>query len=329
METLSGVKCINRKLICIILIIIYCSIAVSGCGKSKIDLDYKEINTITSTNKVDNKAKTFASNLAVINTDYEGTVGMQVEAESSAGLFDLNSKEVLYAKAIHSKMAPASLTKIMTAYVALRHSNKDDIITCSQNVDKMDYDATRCGLQPGDTLTMNQALHALLINSANDAGVAIAEHISGSVEAFSDLMNQEALSLGATNTHFVNPHGLTDADHYTSAYDLYLITRAAMAYNDFNEIISMTDYETVYKDANGAEKAMSFKTTNLFLRGDYSAPGNVTVIGGKTGTTSAAGNCLILIVKDTAGNPYIGVIMKASERALVNEEMAQLLSEIK
>lgn len=329
METLSGVKCINRKVLSTILLITYCLCCLCGCGKSRIDLDYKEINTITSTNKVDNKAPAFAKDLCVVTSDYEGTVGLNVESESSAGLFDLNHKDVLFSKSIHSKMAPASLTKIMTAYVALRHSNIDDVITCSQNVDKLDYDASRCGLAPGDTLTMNQALHALLINSANDAGIAIAEHISGSVEAFSDLMNQEANMLGATNTHFVNPHGLTDADHYTTAYDLYLITRAAINYPAFIEIISMTDYETVYRDSNGSEKTMSFKTTNLFLRGDYSAPGNVTVIGGKTGTTQAAGNCLVLVVKDTAGSPYVGVIMKASEKALVNEEMAQLLGEIK
>lgn len=329
MEILSGVRCISKKVYCTIITITYCFICLCGCGKSGIDLDYKEINSTTSTNNVDNKAVPFSADLCVVTSDLEGTTGLHVEAESSAGLFDIDGKEVLYAKSIHSQMAPASLTKIMTAYVALQHSNVDDIITCSQNVDKLDYDASRCGLKPGDTITMNQALHALLINSANDAGIAIAEHISGSVEAFSDLMNQEARKLGATNTHFVNPHGLTDAEHYTTAYDLYLITRAAIKNPSFNEIISMTDYETVYKDSNGAEKTMAFKTTNLFLRGDYQAPENVTIIGGKTGTTQAAGNCLVLVVKDSAGKPYIGVIMKASEKSLVNEEMAQLLGEIK
>lgn len=302
---------------------------ISGCGKSNIDLDYKEINSIITTNSLDSKASSFASNLAVVNSEVSGSMGIQLETESTAGLFDINGKNVLYAKNVNQQMAPASLTKIMTAYVALKYSNTDDIITCSKNVENLDIDASRCGLKPGDTLTMNQALHALLINSANDAGIAIAEHISGSVDAFSDLMNQEATNLGATNTHFVNPHGLTDPNHYTTAYDLYLITRAAMEYNVFNEIVSMSDYETVYHDVNGSEKTMSFKTTNLFLRGDYSAPSNVTVIGGKTGTTQAAGNCLVLIVKDTAGNPFIGVIMRASEKSLVNEEMAQLLSEIK
>ena len=102
----------------------------------------------------------------------------------------------------------------------------------------------------------------------------------------------------------------------------------AIKYSAFNEIIQMTEYESVYKDSTGNDKSMSFKTTNLFLRGDYQAPENVTVIGGKTGTTNAAGNCLIMVVKDTSGNPYIAVIMKASERTLVNSEMSELLREI-
>ena len=175
---------------------------------------------------------------------------------------------------------------------------------------------------------MTQALYALMMNSANDAAIAIAEHMSGSVDAFATLMNEEALKLGCTKTHFVNPHGLTANDHYTTAYDLYLIMNEAIKYSAFNEIIQMTEYESVYKDSTGNDKSMSFKTTNLFLRGDYQAPENVTVIGGKTGTTNAAGNCLIMVVKDTSGNPYIAVIMKASERTLVNSEMSELLREI-
>jgi len=225
-------------------------------------------------------------------------------------------------------MAPASLTKVMTALVAIKYGNAEDLITCSENVTDIDYDATRIGLKAGDQLTMNQALHALLIDSANDVAIAIAEHVAGDVPSFVDLMNEEALAIGATNTHFVNPHGLTDDDHYTTAYDLYLITNEAINYELFNEIIQMPEYESVYNDAAGNEKSMKFKTTNLFLRGDYSAPSNMTVIGGKTGTTSVAGNCLILVVRDTQGNPYIAVILRASTRALVNEEMADILREI-
>lgn len=318
----------TKKIISLLLLTAYCAVSITGCGSNSLPLAYKEVNTIQSTNQVDNKASGFATNLAVTAEDVEGITGVQVEDQSSAGLFDVNRHEVLYAKDIHQALAPASLTKIMTALVALKYGNTEDVITCSEAVLDIDYDATKIGLKPGDQLTMNQALHALLINSANDAAIAIAEHIGGSVENFAEMMNEEALLLGATNSHFVNPHGLSDADHYTTAYDLYLITRAAMEYNIFNEIIQMTEYETVYNDSNGGEKSMKFATTNLFLRGDYSAPERVTVIGGKTGTTNAAGNCLVLVVKDTGGNPYIGVVLRASERTIVNQEMAEILREI-
>jgi len=308
--------------------IIYCSVIVSGCGKSGLPMDYKETHTIVSTDRMDNFATGFATDLAVTDSNVDGVTGATVEDTSAAGIFDINRRKVLYAKDVHERMAPASLTKVMTALVAIKYGNAEDLITCSENVTDIDYDATRIGLKAGDQLTMNQALHALLIDSANDVAIAIAEHVAGDVPSFVDLMNEEALAIGATNTHFVNPHGLTDDDHYTTAYDLYLITNEAINYELFNEIIQMPEYESVYNDAAGNEKSMKFKTTNLFLRGDYSAPSNMTVIGGKTGTTSVAGNCLILVVRDTQGNPYIAVILRASTRALVNEEMADILREI-
>lgn len=317
-----------RKTISILVALVISCLSLAGCKGAELPLDYKTENTITTTNKVGTAAPGFSSKLAVTNTNVEGVTGVVVEAQSSAGLFDINGADVLYAKDVHERLAPASLTKILTAVVALKYGNTEDMITCTSEVTNIDYDATKIGLKPGDKLTLNQALHALLINSANDAAIAIAEHISGSVEAFSDLMNKEALAMGATNSHFVNPHGLTDNDHYSTAYDLYLLMNSAIKYSTFNEIIQLRDYETVYHDSSGNEKSMSFKTTNLFLRGDYSAPERVTVIGGKTGTTNAAGNCLILVVKDAGGNPYIGVILRASQRSLINEEMAEILREI-
>ncbi len=309
--------------------ILILSFILSGCGKTKLPLMYKETNTIVSSDRMNNYADTFASNLAITDSDVEGVSGATVEDTSAAGIFDINGRKVLYAKDIHERMAPASLTKIMTALVAIKYGNTEDVITCSENVTDISSDATRIGLKPGDQLTMNQALHALLINSANDVAIAIAEHVSGDVDSFVALMNEEALKIGATNTHFVNPHGLSDNEHYTTAYDLYLMMNEAIKYELFNEIIHMSEYDSVYNDSTGSEKSMNFKTTNLFLRGDYTAPSNVTVIGGKTGTTTIAGNCLILIVKDTSGNPYISVILRASTRAVVNEEMADILREIK
>lgn len=301
---------------------------ITGCGAGNIPLSYEENAVLGEQNQAENKADAFASSLCVVLDDIDNTSGVTMEKESAAGLFDVNKQEVIYAKDIHERLYPASLTKVMTALVALKYGNTEDMITTTQNVIITESGAQVCGLKPGDQLTLNQALHALLIDSANDAGVAIAEHIGGSIEGFADMMNQEAITIGATNSHFVNPHGLPDNDHYVTAYDMYLIMNEAMQYDLFNEMIHMSDYSTVYFDKNGNEKEMSFSTTNLFLKGDYKSPETITVIGGKTGTTNAAGNCLILITKDTMGNPYISVILRASERTKLYEEMIGLLKEI-
>ena len=177
-------------------------------------------------------------------------------------------------------------------------------------------------------MTLDQALHLLLINSANDAAVMIAEGIAGSIEAFADMMNEKALSLGATNTHFVNPHGLSHEEHYTTVYDMYLIMNAAVDYSLFNEIIGMDSYTTVYNDANNAPKEVTVNNSNYYLRGEAETPSGITVLGGKTGTTSAAGSCLMLISRDSGSNPYISVILHAESRDVLYTQMTDLLEEI-
>ena len=321
-------KCINRVRNLCFTILISVSALLTGCGSQSFELSYKSNPDFQIEKEQDLKAEAFAANLCVVNEDVSENTDIKIEKESAAGLFDVNRNQVIYAKDIHERLYPASLTKIMTALVALKYGNTEEMITVTDNVVITESGASLCGLEKGDQLTMNQALHALLIDSANDAGIAIAEHVAGSVEGFSELMNQEAQAIGATNSHFVNPHGLPDNDHYVTAYDMYLIMNEAMKYDLFNEIIHMSDYSTVYYDKNGKEKNMSFHTTNQFLNGNYEAPKTITVIGGKTGTTNAAGNCLILLSKDTAGNPYISVILRSSQRTLLYEEMIGMLEEI-
>ena len=254
--------------------------------------------------------------------------GPQIAGESAV-VMEASTGTVLYEKNCHDQSYPASITKVMTALVALKYGNPEDMITVSAvSAGITESGAQLCGLKTGDNLTLDQALHALLINSANDAGMAIAEHVGGSVENFAEMMNKEAAELGATNCHFVNPHGLHDENHYVTAYDLYLIFNEAMKYEKFSEIIMMDSYSTTYTDRNGNPKTFDFKTTNLFLQGEYTPPEQITVIGGKTGTTNAAGSCLILLSKDSSGNPYISVVLHSSERAVLYEEMKGLLSAI-
>ena len=322
-------KFIN-KLYLILLIVI--SFVFCGCSTPNITVPFKINSDISAfsiiTQSDDIKMDSFASNLCVGNANVTRNTSVNMTEATSAALFDVNNSNIIYGKNMHERLAPASLTKVLTALVALDYGNLDDIITVTKDVKITESGATLCGLKEGDTLTLNQALHALLIHSANDAANAIAIHLGGSIEGFSNLMNEKAMAIGATNSHFVNPHGLSADDHYTTAYDLYLIFNEAINYELFREIIHMENYSTIYQDSNGNDKEMEFKTTNMFLRGNYNSPNKVTVIGGKTGTTNAAGNCLILLSKDTAGNPYISVILRSKERQLMYEQMIDLLEEI-
>ena len=304
----------------------------TGCGSSQYAMPYtvsSEVSSFRIVNLEESKgtAEPFAEELCVADSNINmDTVDMT--KASSAGLFDINGRDTIYAKNIHEKLYPASLTKVMTALVAMKHGSSDMMLTASANVIIQESGAQVCGIKEGDQMTLNQALHLLLINSANDAAVMIAEGIAGSVEAFAEMMNQEALALGATNSHFVNPHGLTDDNHYTTAYDMYLIMNEAVNYSLFNEIIQMDSYTTVYHDKNGAEKEISVNNTNYYIQGTVDAPGGITVIGGKTGTTNAAGHCLILLSRDTSSNPYISIILRADDKDALYGQMSDLLGEI-
>lgn len=322
-------KCINK-----LILVFACLLLFSGCGKKELDFSY-DLNSSISAYRFDTEASgstadSFASDLCVINDAMtpEANTNVDMTHAGSAALFDTSGKHTMYAKNPYKTMYPASLTKVMTALLALKYGKLDDTVTASQNVLITESGAQLCGFKPGDKLTLEQALHGLLMYSGNDAGVLIAEHISGDLDSFAALMNEEAKKLGATNTNFMNPHGLSDDQHYTTAYDLYLIFNEAMKYEKFKEIIHTNQYTTIYHDVDGNEKDLKFNTTNQYLTGNVSAPDGVTIIGGKTGTTNAAGACLILLSKNSAGEQFISVVLQAENRDFLYEEMTDMLNEI-
>lgn len=324
-------KCTNSRVISIFLLSL---IVLTGCGSKSYDMAYSPDHPVSSYRINDlesnrNIATTFASDLCVVDGDKAGGFEIDMSETGSAALFSLNDQETLYAKNVYEQLAPASLTKIMTALVALKYGSPDDMLTASSNVKITESGAQTCGLKEGDQMTLTQALHILLINSANDAAVLIAEGVGGSVEGFCELMNQEAKAIGATNSSFQNPHGLTADSHYVTAYDMYLIFNEALKYDLINDIITMPTYTTVYKDKSGGDKEITVNTTVLYLQGEENAPNSITVLGGKTGTTAAAGNCLILLTKDSVGKSYISVILRAEGRDILYGRMSDLLSEIK
>lgn len=322
-------KCTNRNLrgrVSAMLLIF--AISLTGCGNTKYDMAYQLNNDVSSfqllTTTNQETLEPFAADLCVADKDVSAA-GVNLSDVGSAALFDLKNLDTLYAKNVNEQLNPASLTKVMTALVAMKYGSADQILTATDSVLVKEQGAVLCGLKPGDRMTLDQALHILLIYSANDVANLIAEGISGSVEEFVALMNSEAAELGATNCSFTNPNGLTEEGHYMTAYDLYLIFQEAMQYDLFNQIIQMSSYTTTYKDKNGAEKSVDVKNSNQYLKGTYEMPPNVTVIGGKTGTTNAAGHCLLLLSRSSAGTSYISVIMKDTSGENLYKDMTTLL----
>ncbi len=270
----------------------------------------------------------FAADLCVggiVNSDVVATETN--DYSRTAGVFLTGEEEVSYAKNIYAKRYPASTTKILTAYIALKYGDPDQEVTVTASaLEDLGYDSSLCYIQAGDTLTLRDLLYGLMLASGNDAANVIAETIAGSQEAFADLMNEEAAALGATRSHFVNAHGLPDDDHYTTAYDMYLIFSEAIKNEDFVDIISTTEYTVSYTDANGEPVQQVWTNTNGYLAGTYPMPEGVTVVGGKTGTTDAAGACLVLLSMNESGDPVISIVMKGNSHDDLYQCMSYILS---
>lgn len=257
----------------------------------------------------------------------EGPEDSSITAQAGA-LFDLTGQEVLYSKNLFDRMYPASITKVMTAILAIEEGTMSDTVTVTDEAVITEVGASLCGIKPGDQLSMEQLLYGLMIPSGNDAANAIAVHMYGSTEAFAERMNAKAKELGATQTHFVNPSGLNDENHYTTAYDLYLIFNEALKLPLFREVIGTDSYTADYVDAQGAAVQQTWKVGNLYQKGDRQAPEGVTVLGGKTGTTQAAGYCLIMASDDSQGNEYISVVLKSDSRPHLYDNMTNIISKI-
>lgn len=275
----------------------------------------------------DQRAKLFAQDLCVI----EGNVSLEsvsLEEDQTGVLLDLTQKKVMYAKGAYQRVYPASITKIMTAMLAFKYGNMDEVVTITQENLNLEEGSQVCGFWAGDRVSMEKLVHCLLVYSGNDAASAIAERIAGSNSAFVDLMNNYAKELGCTGTHFTNPHGLHDENHYTTPYDIYLMLKEALKYPKFTEITQMSSYTVNYERSDGTEVSTYLEATDHYLTGESSAPKNVTVLGGKTGTTSDAGNCLALLSQNAYGQPFVSIVMGANTKDLLYQQMNSLLENI-
>lgn len=301
---------------------------ITGCGRTEeLTTPYSfEERTFPEEDAKGSRGRLFAEDLCVVTDEAEFSPD---ELDSEAGaLFDLSGEKVVYSKNAFERLYPASITKVMTAIIAIKYGNLDDMVTVTEDAVITEPGASLCHINPGDQLTLRQLLYGLMLPSGNDAGAAIAVHIAGSIEAFAEMMNREAQSLGAVDTHFVNPHGLTDENHYTTAYDLYLIFNEALKLPEFREITGASSYDASYTDGSGASVSQTWTGSNQYMLGKRETPEGVTVFSGKTGTTSAAGSCLIMASSNTQGDEYISVVLKAENRNKLYENMTKLISKI-
>lgn len=232
----------------------------------------------------------FLFSLFLINTSFAATPNFDVYC-NSAILIDARTGDVLYEKNSNQKAYPASTTKILTAYIALSQISdiNTEIIPSKNAIMSVPVGSSLAYFSENEKLTLEQVLFGLLLPSGNDAANILAEHISGSSSNFAELMNVTAENLGATNSHFVNPSGWHDNEHYTTAADLAKIAYNAMKIPKFKEIVSQTRY--VMPETNVSKVKRTFINTNKLLSsGEYFYE---AATGIKTGYTSQAGNCLV------------------------------------
>lgn len=232
----------------------------------------------------------------------------------AALLIDLNTGRTIFEQNADGQVYPASLTKIMTCLLALENGNLSDIVTITDNAyADVSASGSTAGLQVGEQLTLENLLYCMMVESGNEAANAVAEHVGGTIEDFVQMMNERAYALGCTHTHFMNPHGLHDESHYTTARDLSLIVEAALKSENFRTITNTAEYTL---PATNLSEERVLKTTNMLI---FQNAGNryyySKAIGIKTGYTTPAGRCVISSAKDN-GMYLLGIICGAETTVL-------------
>ncbi len=320
----------NKKIISLALACLVMVYSLAGCGQKADPNAYRIYESsyyydITEAAFVE-ETPLFAEDLCIPDSENIGIKKVDSSLAKSGAVFNNTSRKTIYSKKIYDKVYPASTTKILTAYIAIRYGNLDEIYTVSEHACDQTYDSSVAGLSPGDKITLRDLLFGLILASGNDAAIAIAEGIDGDEKTFVERMNKVAKKLGATDSHFVTPNGLHDEDHYTTAYDMYLIFSAALGEKEFYTILSTPEYTARFSAADNSVKEKQWKSTNSYITGERTAPDGITVIGGKTGTTGAAGYCLVMLSENSNKDQIISMVFDAENRYNLYDLMNQLLS---
>jgi len=219
-------------------------------------------------------------------------------------LIDLQTAQILKSYNADFQRAPASTTKLLTGLIAIKTLQETDVVRVGTEVT---IDGSRLGLNPGDEISVHELLTALFVHSSNDAAAALAVKISGSIPAFADKMNEYAVTLGCQHSHFMNPHGMPDAEHYTTANDLGKIASQFLKNQELMKFVKQPNARVQWKDARGMVRYAEVQNTNSLL-GIY--PGDQ---GLKTGTTTEAGQCLVSYVTRPDGDLLL-VLLGSKQR---------------
>ncbi|CUP34222.1 D-alanyl-D-alanine carboxypeptidase [Clostridium baratii] len=257
-------------------------------------------------------------NLIYIGANAANNNPPNINAEAAI-LIDANTGDVLYSKKGEDKHFPASTTKVLTALITLEHTNLNDVVTIGPNPPFAK--GSSIGLKEGEKFTVETLLTGLLLESGNDCAEALAEHVGGSIDNFAKMMNEKAKELGCTNSNFVNPSGLPDDNHVTTAHDLALIMQAALKNNDFIRISRLVSVELPASNLDGQKR---WANNHNYLINPNSKYFYKYALAGKSGYTDVARHTFI-ISGEKDGQRLIAVFLKAEDKNKNYEDMAKLL----
>ncbi len=255
----------------------------------------------------------------ILNPDGAGAPAVDGKAYA---LYDVQSGTFLLGSDVDTPLAPASITKVMTILLAFENLKMTDTITVTRDMyESIPDDYVRLGLVEGEEITVEDAIYCCLLISANDAAMALAITMGGSVEGFADMMNKKAVELGCTHTHFTNPYGFADPEHVTTAHDMALIMAAAIQNDMYSKISTTANYtlpaSNKYEKTRGLQNGNKFVSTTTYAYEYY--------IGGKTGFTDLSGHTIVAAAKKD-GTTLIGVVLGASSSNIRYEELIKLFN---
>lgn len=320
---------ISRYLVVIFIICLFFRTTVAI--KNNIDDKHVDIEDISFSVDASNG---YVDSITDVNDITVIPAGMNMNAE----LFDdcyyalmLNdtTNTVYASKNVHQRMYPASMTKLMTAIIVCDKLDAgeislDDVVTVSKNYDLTYEGVGPCTIKSGSKITIKNLLYGLLIHSDNYYALILADFIGGDEATFCSMMNTKAYNIGATNTHYANPHGLDNREHYTTAYDTYLVIKEAYSHELIREIDSYKSYSYSYINSSGYETDVDITPTNLFMSDSVDLPASYNIKVWKTGTTTGAGYCLAMYLEKN-NELYVAIAASGSSKSALYDYMVKLL----